>query len=84
VSGIKENHRLNKMTVQTLLVTSVSMMVTTMPQMTQNTLVIHHRRHHHSMHKTVKMARNVRILLGDPGDNRGNHREGDAWRRESI
>ena len=36
------------------------MIGTTMPQMTQNTLVIHH---HHSMHKTVRMVRTVGTLV---------------------
>jgi hypothetical protein len=57
---IKENRRLNKMTVQTLiLVTLVSMMGTTMPQTTQNDLSNHHHRRH-SMYETV---RTMRILV---------------------
>ena len=56
--GIKENNRLNKMTVQTLiLVTLVTMMVTTMPQTTQNKLTIHHRRYHSTMHEMARMTR---------------------------
>ena len=59
--GIKENNRLNKMTVQTLiLVTLVTMMVTTMPQTTQNKLTIHHRRYHSTMHKMARMTRMTR------------------------
>ena len=47
VSGIKKT---------LILVTSVSMMGTTMPQMTQNNLIIHH----HSMDETMRMAKTAR------------------------
>ena len=42
-----------------ILVTSVSMMVTTMPQTTQNKLMTHHHHHHLLMHEMARMVRTV-------------------------
>ena len=45
-----------------ILVTSVSMMVTTMPQTTQNKLMTYYHHHHHSMHDMARMVRTVAMM----------------------
>jgi hypothetical protein len=45
-----------------ILVTSVSLMETTMPQTTQNKLMTHHHHHYHLMHEMERMVRTVAMM----------------------